>query len=183
MIRQIETLKPLTADTALEGSKAPLQAIEKRFGFIPNLMGTFAHSSALLEGYVALDAAWQKSSFTATERQLIVLAASVENHCPYCVADHSTALKALKSSPENIRALGERRPLDDPKLNALSTVTRELVSGRGLGGAKTRGDFHRASFTEIALVEELIGVALEVMSNYLDDVNPVPIDATVRGAN
>jgi uncharacterized peroxidase-related enzyme len=179
----METLKPLTADAAPENSKATLQTIEKRFGCIPNLMGTFAHSPALLEGYVALDAAWQKSSFTATERQLIVLTASVENHCPYCVAEHSTALKALKLSSENIRALRERRPLDDPRLNALSTVTRELVSGRGLVGVKTRENFHRAGFTEIALVEVLIGVALKVMSNYLDHMNPVPIDAAFRGAS
>jgi hypothetical protein len=29
----------------------------------------------------------------------------------------------------------------------------------------------------------LIGVALKVMSNYLDHVNPVPIDAAFRGAS
>jgi hypothetical protein len=59
MGQAMETLKPLTVDAAPKGAMATLHAIEKRFGFIPNLMGTFAHSPALLNGYVWLDAAFR----------------------------------------------------------------------------------------------------------------------------
>jgi uncharacterized peroxidase-related enzyme len=177
----METLKPLTVDEAPEGSKATLHAIEKRFGFILNLMGTFAHSPGLLYGYVELDAAWQKSSFTATERQLIFLTASAENHCRYCVAAHAMALKALRFSPKDVRAVKEREPLDDVKLGALVAVTRELVCERGFVAPKTRQRFLQAGFTEVALAEVLVGVALKVMSNYLDHLNPITIDAAFRG--
>src|ERR1700737_514285 len=99
------TLRPQTIESAPQGSKATLQAIQKRNGFIPNLMATFATSPALLKGYVALDAAWEKSSFSALERQLIFLAASVENCCRYCIATHATALKALKVNSQCIQAV------------------------------------------------------------------------------
>jgi AhpD family alkylhydroperoxidase len=49
-----------------------------------------------LKGYLALDTAWEKSSFSALERQLIFLAASVEHRCRYCIASHATVLKGLK---------------------------------------------------------------------------------------
>jgi uncharacterized peroxidase-related enzyme len=177
----MQTLKPLTIDAAPEAARATLQNIEKRFGFVPNLMATFAKSPALLNGYVGLDAEFHKSSFTATERQLIFLAASVENRCDYCVATHSTALRALKFGAKDIRAVRDRAALDDPKADALVTLTRELVSERGFVAPATRARFLQAGFTDAALMEVLIGVALKVMSNYLDHLNPIAIDAAFRG--
>jgi alkylhydroperoxidase family enzyme len=49
----------------------------------------FRHT-AVLKGYLALDGAYEKGSFTPRERQIILLAASVENNCNYCTAAHST---------------------------------------------------------------------------------------------
>jgi hypothetical protein len=37
----------------------------------PNFMATFANNPAVLEGYLALDAAFEKASFTPRERQTI----------------------------------------------------------------------------------------------------------------
>src|SRR5882762_4654016 len=99
------TLRPQTIESAPQGSKATLQAIEKRNGFLPTLLATFASSPALLEGYLALDTAWEKSSFSALERQLIFLAASVEHRCRYCIASHTVALKGLKAGSQCIQAV------------------------------------------------------------------------------
>jgi hypothetical protein len=59
---------PLTITTAPEGSKAALENIQEAFGFIPNLMATFANSPPVLQGYLALDGAFEKGSFTPRER-------------------------------------------------------------------------------------------------------------------
>ena len=48
---------PLTIATAPEASKPVLEKIQKSFGFIPNLMATFANSPAVLKGYLAIEAA------------------------------------------------------------------------------------------------------------------------------
>jgi uncharacterized peroxidase-related enzyme len=174
------TLRPQTIESAPQGSKATLQAIQERDGFIPNLMATFASSPALLNGYVGLDTAWQASSFSALERQLIFLAASVENCCCYCVAAHATALKGLNVSPQYLQAVRNRGSLGNQRLDALVTLTRELVLERGLVAPGTRRRFVAAGFNEVALMEVLIGVALKVMSNYLDHLAPIAIDAAFR---
>ena len=92
----MKTLKPQTIQAAPDGSKEGLRSIQKRFGFIPNLMATLANSPAVLNGYLALDAAWENSSLTREERQIVLLTASVENKCRYCVAAHVTGLKAMR---------------------------------------------------------------------------------------
>ena len=60
-------------DTAPKGSKAGLHEIQNRLGFIPNLVSALADAPAALEGYLALDRAWNHSSFTAEERQIVCL--------------------------------------------------------------------------------------------------------------
>jgi uncharacterized peroxidase-related enzyme len=175
------TLMRQTIESAPQGSKMTLQAIQKRNGFISNLMATFASSPTLLNGYVGLDTAWEESSFTAQERQLIFLAASVENRCRYCVAAHATELKGLRVNPEYIQAVRNRDALGDPRLDALVTLTRELVAERGFVAPKTWERFVAAGFNEVALLEVLIGVALKIISNYLDNLSPIAIDAAFRG--
>jgi uncharacterized peroxidase-related enzyme len=175
------TLTPQTIESAPQESKATLQGIQKRHGFIPNMLATFSSSPALLKGYVALDTAWQKSSFNALERHLIFLAASVENRCRYCIASHATALRDLKVNPQCIQAVRNRGSLGNQRLDALVKLTRELVLERGFVAPGTRRTFVAAGFNEVALMEVLIGVALKVMSNYLDNLAPIAIDAAFRG--
>jgi uncharacterized peroxidase-related enzyme len=178
----MNSLKPLTLETAPEGSKDTLWAIQNGFGFIPNLMATFANSPAVLNGYMGLDAAWEKSSLTPKERQVILLATSVENHCKYCTAAHSTILKGMmKVDADIVKAVRDQVQLTDPKLNALVKFTREIVAERGIVSEYTKENFLKAGYKPEALMEVLIGVALKTISNYLDHINPTTIDPEFSG--
>ena len=91
-----ETLfAPLTVTTAPEASRPLLEKVKKSLGFIPNLMAVFANNPVVLEGYLALGAVFEKGSFAPTERQIILLAASLENNCNYCAGAHSQIAKSL----------------------------------------------------------------------------------------
>jgi alkylhydroperoxidase family enzyme len=100
-----------TAPSAPEASKPILVNIKKDFGFIPNLMATFANSPTVLQGYLALDGVFDKGTFTPVERQLILLAASVENDCNYCTDAHSTIASSTCMRRFSIwRSLARRSP-------------------------------------------------------------------------
>jgi uncharacterized peroxidase-related enzyme len=172
----MKTLKPQTIQAAPDGSKEGLRNIQKRFGFIPNLIATFANSPAVLNGYLALDAAWENSSLTREERQIVLLTASVENKCRYCVAAHVTGLKAMRFDAGAISAICNRSSLTEPKQNALVAITRELVSERGLVSQASKKAFFETGYDVIALMEVLAGVGLKTMSNYLDHLSPISID-------
>jgi uncharacterized peroxidase-related enzyme len=176
-IPETPLFQPLTIATAPESAKPVLEGIQKGFGFIPNLMATFANAPAALKGYLALDAEWEKSSFTPSERQLVLLTASLENECGYCIAAHSTIAKAfLKVPAETVRAIRSHASTGQERLDALVAVTRELVSRRGHASTETISRFLAAGFSKPQLMELLLGVALKTISNYLDHLSPTAID-------
>jgi uncharacterized peroxidase-related enzyme len=162
---------PLTIATAPEASRP------KSLGFVPNLMAVFANNPAVLQGYLALDAAIEKGSFTPREQQIILLAVSVENHCNYCAAAHSTIAKgALHTPAEVVTAVRDNTPVPDAKLNALVTLERELVRERGYAKDKTIQKFLAAGYKKEQVMELLLGIALKTISNCVDHISPVPLD-------
>jgi uncharacterized peroxidase-related enzyme len=169
---------PLSIETAPDTSKPLLEKIQKANGFVPNLMAIFANNPTVLEGYLALDGVYEKGSFTPKERQLILLAASIENNCNYCIAAHSTILKrALRTSPEIVAAVRTGIPLPDAKLDALVTTVKELVRERGYAGAETIQNFIAAGYRKEQVMELLLGIALKTISNYLEHISPAPVDS------
>jgi uncharacterized peroxidase-related enzyme len=173
-----ETLfTPLAVANAPEASKPLLQKVKIANGFVPNLMAIFANSPAVLQGYVALDGAFEGGSFRPRERQLILLAASVENNCNYCTAAHSTVLKnALRTPDEIVSAVRNNKTVPDGKLNALVKLVKELVRERGYAREETIQNFIAAGYKKEQVMELLLGIALKTISNYLDHISPAPLD-------
>jgi uncharacterized peroxidase-related enzyme len=177
MNQQIALFAPLGVETAPEKSRPILENIQKSFKFIPNLFGVFANSPVLLEGYVGLEKTFDKGSLSAVERQIILLSASVENSCGYCMAAHSTLLKAFMHVPDEVvSAVRANQPVSDPKLEALVALTKEIVRERGYVHAEVMDNFLAAGYRKDQVLEVLIGVALKTMSNYLDHISPTELD-------
>lgn len=173
-----ETLyTPLTIATAPEASRPTLENIQKSFGFIPNLMAIFANNPTVLWGYMSLNAVYDEGSFTPRERQLILLAASVENSCNYCTAAHSAIAKGILDTPaEVVAAIRSNAPVPDKRLNVLVALVKELVRERGHAKAETIQNFIAAGYKKEQVMELLLGIALKTISNYLDHISPAPVD-------
>jgi len=170
-------LNPVTDQTAPEASRPVLGAVRKAYGFVPNLLATFANSPTTLQGYTTLDGIWEKGTLTSVERQLVLLTASTENACGYCSAVHATVAKTLKADARTVSAVRSGAPIADAKLNALVALTRELVAARGHARQKTIDAFLAAGYTAPQVLEVLVGIALKTISNYLNHINPTEIDA------
>jgi AhpD family alkylhydroperoxidase len=128
-----------------------------------------------------LAAVFENGSFTPRERQIILLAASLENHCDYCAAAHATIAKGLRTSPEVITALHKNFPFPDAKLNALVNLVRELVRERGYAKDETIRKFLAAGYKKEQVMELLVGIALKTISNYLDHISPTSLDQALAG--
>jgi len=160
------------------GSRAFLEKIKKGFGFIPNLFAAFSNSPVLLEGYLGLDATYNKGTLSPAERQLVLLTASTVNECAYCTAAHSTIAKGMLKVPASVvAAVRAQQPVADVKLNALVNLTRELVLARGHVATTTIQYFLDAGYRTEQIGEVLIGIALKTMSNYTHHLSPVEIDS------
>jgi AhpD family alkylhydroperoxidase len=127
---------------------------------------------------------FEKGSFTPREKQIIMLAASVENNCNYCAATHSQIAKTLLRTPaEVIAAVQNNMPVPDAKLNALVALVRELVRDRGYAKEKTIQKFLGAGYEREQIMELLLGIALKTISNYLDHISPTPLDHALLGGS
>jgi len=123
-----------TLETAPGASKHRLARSQWQLGFIPNLFAVQAEAPALLEGYQTLSAIFARSSLTPTEREVVLLTASYENDCSYCIAHHSAIAKRHNVPKKLVLALREGQPLPDLKLEALRDLHARRRSGPWSGG-------------------------------------------------
>lgn len=164
-------------DLAPEGSRSALEAARKKFGFVPNLLGVLAEAPSALEAYLSVSGAFEKSSLTRAEQQVVLLATSVENRCRYCVAAHTMVARMVGASEEVIRSLREGQEIADPKLRALRRFTRRVVATNGWVTDEDLKQFVEAGYTKAQLLEVLVGVTQKTLSNYTNHIAHTPLDA------
>lgn len=164
-------------DNAPEESQPLLKAAKENFGFIPNLLGEFAESPAVLEGYLELNEIVGKTDFSPVEQQLAILAVSIENKCHYCSAVHSTILKNQLNVDEGIvNAVRHGDPVPDDKLNALVTYITKAVKNRGFVDETDLQSFINAGYTKQNVLEVNLIIALKTISNYTNHLADTPLD-------
>jgi AhpD family alkylhydroperoxidase len=174
-----DTFFPLhTVETAPEGSRARLAEMQASLKRIPNIYAIMAESPTLLDGYLTLMAGFEKAGFTAAERQVIYLTAVVDNDCHYCVAAHSFAARR-QLTPDTLENLRAGRPLADPKLEALRAFTLAVSTKRGFVSEGDKRAFLAAGYTPKQMLDVVVGVAMKVMTTYVNHFAETPLDAAV----
>jgi len=169
-----------TLDTAPEASKPYLDGAKKAFGLIPNLVGEFAESPAVIEGYLGLAGALKKSGLTDLEREIVLISASVENGCHYCVAAHTTVTQAQGLDQAVIAAVRAGGPIADARLEALRAFTVAVVRERGWVSDAEVTRFLDAGWTRANVLEVVLGVGLKTISNYVNHIAGTPVDAAFQ---
>jgi len=157
-----------------------MEAVAKKFGFVPNLIRELAGAPVALRAYVTLGELLDETSFTPVERQIILATASAENGCEYCVAAHSAGLKMSGFADNQIDAIRDQRPLADPKLEALRILTAAVVGKRGRIDEADLDAFLQAGYTREQVLEVLVGVAMKTLSNYTNHIAQTPLDKELQ---
>ena len=75
--------------------------VQEKSGFIPNVFLVFARRPAEFRAFFAYhDALMEKEGgLSKAEREMIVVATSAENDCPYCVVAHGAVLRIRARDP------------------------------------------------------------------------------------
>ena len=84
-----------------EDIRARMLEVQQKAGFIPNVFVTLAHRPDEFRAFFAYhDAVMVKDSgLSKAEREMIVVATSGRNHCPYCVIAHGAILRIYARNP------------------------------------------------------------------------------------
>jgi alkylhydroperoxidase family enzyme len=165
-----------TIESAPEDSKAQLEEGFKAFGMIPNLHGTLAESPELYKAYSTLHSLFMETSFDKDELTVVWQTINVEHECHYCVPAHTMIANSMKVDPAITEALRNETPLASEKLEALRTVTLQLVRKRGQLTQSEVETFFNAGYAQKQILEIIVGISQKVISNYVNYLAETPLD-------
>jgi uncharacterized peroxidase-related enzyme len=165
-----------TVETSPDRSKPLLAAVQKQLGMTPNLMKLVGHSPAGLEGYLSLSGALAKGELGAALRERIAIGVAEFNGCDYCLsAHHYIGRNLAKLSDDDVNGARDFRA-DDAKDDAALRFARRVLETRGRVADKDLEGVRAAGYGEAEVVEIVAAVALNVLTNYVNNVAQTDID-------
>lgn len=170
---------PTTIAEAPAAAQPALEAVDKALGVVPNLYRLTANSPAALEGLLGLNGALGKGALNAATRERIALAIANYNGCDYCNSAHTYLGK-------NVAKL-ENAEIEANRAGGSTDTTADAAVKFALSVAKNRGVVSDDEYTTVkaagysdAEVVEIVGhVALNIFTNYLNEVFGTEIDFPV----
>lgn len=166
---------PATVADAPEASQPLLQAVQSKIGFAPNIYKLIANSPAALEGTLSLTEALGKGALDAKTRERIALAVANVNGCNYCNAAHSAIAGGLKLDSLEIEANRAGRS-SDPQAEVAVAFARKVAISRADVTDSDVQAVRDAGYSDAQLIEIVAHVALNTLTNYVNEVFGTPID-------
>ncbi len=133
---------------------------------VPNLYASMGVSDKLLGGFLSFQETIKSGEFSNKEYEAIALATSQANGCAYCLSAHTTLGKMNGFSEEETLDLRSNE-IADTKLNALVTLTSQIVNQNGHPSEEAVQNFLEVGYNKAAFAELIGAVALTTITNYV----------------
>ena len=117
-------------DDMATGSKAIVDAVSARLGFVPNLHRLLANSPTALSGVNALQRV-MSDALDAETRTAIALAVSEVNACSYCLSSHCYVAQRFNETSEEEVLRNRLGRSADSKREAAARFAAKVVDTRG----------------------------------------------------
>jgi uncharacterized peroxidase-related enzyme len=170
---------PASLEAAPAAAHSALAAVRQQLGVLPNLFLVVANSPAALNGYLGLNGALAKGSLDARTRERIAIAIAEFNRCTYCLSAHSYLGKTLAKLDEAEIAANRGGRSNDAKADAAVRFAVRTAAARGHVGDADLIAVRQAGYDEGQIVEIVLHVALNTLTNYVNEVAGTEIDFPV----
>jgi uncharacterized peroxidase-related enzyme len=167
------------ADQTPAASLPLLDAVHKQLGVIPNLMRVVGNSPAALEGYLSLNGALAKGTIGAKTGERIALAVAELNSCSYCLSAHSYLASNLAKLDAAEIDSNRQGSSNDPKAAAAVRFASTVVTSRGHVSDADVAAVKAADYSNAEVIEIVLHVALNTLTNYVNEVARTEIDFPV----
>lgn len=163
-------INTISLDTATDATRTVLEGVKKKIGFLPNLFATLATAPVALDTYVQASAILGKTSLSAQQKEAVYLATSQVNGCDYCLAAHTLFAGKSGLSAQDIVAARQG------ELNAYAALARQLSESRGHLSDAQIAAARDAGIDNIKIIEVIALVAVQTLTNYLNNTALTDID-------
>ena len=169
-------LKAIKFEEANGKTKELFEEINEKLGMVPNMMRTMGNSPALLDGYLKFSDALGKGSLGIKLRELIALAVAESNACNYCLSAHSfIGEKVVNIDRDTLESARQGRN-HNPKIEAALTFAKTLIEKNGKVGDDDVEAIKRAGYTHGEIGEIIAHVALNILTNYINNTADTEVD-------
>jgi uncharacterized peroxidase-related enzyme len=166
-------------EAAPAASRPLLEAAKKQLGSVPNLFRVIANSPAALEGYLGLNGALVKGTLDAKTRERIAVAVAEINGCGYCLSAHTFLGKNVAKLDDAEINANRSGTSNDPKAAAAVRFAVLAVRERGHVSDADVAAVKAAGYDDAQVVEIVLHVALNTLTNYVNEVAKTAIDFPV----
>lgn len=156
-------------------AKELLDAVQAKLKITPNMTRVMANSPAVLEAYLGFSGALAGGSLDAKLRERIALAVGQANACEYCVSAHSAIGKLVGLSESEI-AQSREGDGGGSRTTAALRFAREIVEKKGIVNDDAVRAARDAGFNDGELAEIVANVAVNLFTNYFNNVAAVDVD-------
>jgi uncharacterized peroxidase-related enzyme len=163
-------INTISLDTATDATRTVLEGVKKKIGFLPNLFATLATAPVALDTYVQASATLGKTSLSAQQKEAVYLATSQVNGCDYCLAAHTLFAGKSGLSAQDIVAARQG------ELNAYAALARQLSESRGHLSDAQIAAARAAGIDDVKIIEVIALVAVQTLTNYLNNTALTEID-------
>lgn len=165
-----------SVDGVPAASKPLLAAVQKQLGVVPNMMKLLGSAPAALEGYLSLSGALAKGTLDAKLRESLALAVAEFNGCDYCLAAHSYIGKNLVKLSDDEIGLARDGQASTARNAAALRFARRVAAEHGRVTDGDLGSLRSAGFDDAEVIEIVLNVALNVLTNYVNNVAHTDVD-------
>jgi uncharacterized peroxidase-related enzyme len=170
---------PASIEASPVAAQPSLEAVKKQLGIVPNLFRVVANSPAALEGYLGLNGALAKGLLDARTRERLALAVAEINGCDYCLSAHTYLGKNVAKLDDAEIAANREGGSTDPKADAAVRFAAKVVHARGHVTDADVTAVKEAGFSDGQVIEIILHVALNTLTNYVNEVAKTEIDFPV----
>jgi uncharacterized peroxidase-related enzyme len=156
-----------------------LEAVKKQLGVVPNLFRVVANSPAALEGYLGLNGALGKGQLDARTRERIAMAVAEINGCDYCLSAHTYLGKNLAKLDDAELAANREGGSMDAMAGAAVRFATKVTRERGHVTEADVQAVKAAGYSDAQVIEIVLHVALNTLTNYVNEVAKTEIDFPV----
>lgn len=170
---------PATIADTPHASQPLLNAVKASLGSVPNLFRLIGNSPATLEGLLGFQGALGKGTLNPATRERIALAIANYNGCSYCNSAHSFLAKNVARLDEAEIEASRQGRSTDARANAAVEFALKVARERGRVSDADIAAVRLAGYSDAELVEIVGHVALNTLTNYVNEVFGTEIDFPV----
>jgi uncharacterized peroxidase-related enzyme len=168
-----------TLEQSGDAVRPMLDVVKKQLGVVPNLFRLLGVSKVSLEGFLNLSGTLGKSSLGGQTAERIALTVAEINGCSYCLSAHSYLAKNVAKLDDAEIALNRAGGSGNAKADVAVGFAAKVAATRGHVSDADVRDVKSAGFSDAEILDIVSLVALNTLTNYVNEVAKTEIDFPV----